>query len=90
MKVKNESEVAHSRPTLSDPMDCTLLSMAFSRQEYWSGVPLPSPPNNAKYINISSTFHFLSSVFFSFGDLFLEGQIFKLGNVIFFIEVELI
>ena len=31
---------------LSDPMDCSLPgppSMGFSRQEYWSGVPLPSP-----------------------------------------------
>ena len=92
MKVKSESEVAQSCPTLSDPMDCSLpgssvhgifqarvlewgviayisdqiradqslshvrllaipwtaayqapLSMGFSRQEYWSGVPLPSP-----------------------------------------------
>ena len=94
MKVKSESEVAQSCPTLSDPMDCSppgssvhgvfqarvlewvaisfsnawkwkvkvkslsrvwLLatpwtaahqappSMEFSRQEYWSGVPLPSP-----------------------------------------------
>ena len=46
MKVKSESEVAQSCPTLHDPMDCSLLgssSMGFSRQEYWSGVPLPSP-----------------------------------------------
>ena len=46
MKVKSESEVAQSYPTLSDPMDCSyqaLPSMRFSRQEYWSGVPLPSP-----------------------------------------------
>ena len=47
MKVKNESEVAQSCPTLSDPMDPAAyqapLSMGFSRQEYWSGVPLPSP-----------------------------------------------
>ena len=83
MKVKSESEVAHSCPTLSNPMDCsppgscvheavttvksvnlfggglvsklclTLaipwtvarqapLSMGFSRQEYWSGLPFPS------------------------------------------------
>ena len=35
MKVKSESEVAQSCPTLSNPMDC--------RQQYWSGVPLPSP-----------------------------------------------
>ena len=29
-----------------DPMDCSLQappSMGFSRQEYWSGVPSPSP-----------------------------------------------
>ena len=46
MKVKSESEVAQSCLTLSDPMDCSLPgspSMGFSRQEYWSGVPLPSP-----------------------------------------------
>ena len=32
-------------PTLSDPMDCSLPGSSvheFSRQEYWSGVPLPS------------------------------------------------
>ena len=45
MKVKSEREVAQSCPTPSnrtaayqDPP-----SMGFSRQEYWSGVPLPSP-----------------------------------------------
>ena len=46
MKVKSKSEIAQSCPTLSDPMDCSLPappSMGFSRQDYWSGVPLPSP-----------------------------------------------
>ena len=46
MVVKSESEVAQSCLTLSDPMDCSHQappSMGFSRQEYWSGVPLPSP-----------------------------------------------
>ena len=84
MKVKSESEVVQSCPTLSDPLDCSLpvssvhgifqarvlewgvivayclvvsssfvtpwtvahhtsLSMGFSRQEFWSGLPLPSP-----------------------------------------------
>ena len=46
MTMKSESEVAQSCPTLHDPMDCCLQappSMGFSRQEYWSGVPLPSP-----------------------------------------------
>ena len=45
MKVRSESEVAQSRPTPSDPVDCSLPappSMGFSRQEYWNGVPLPS------------------------------------------------
>ena len=45
MEVKNESEVAQSCPTLSDPMDCSPQappSMGFSRQEYWSGLPFPS------------------------------------------------
>ena len=46
MKVKSESEVAQSCPTLHDPMDCSLPGSSthgFSRQEYWSGLPLPSP-----------------------------------------------
>ena len=66
MKVKSESEVAQSCPTLRDPMDCNLpgsLSMGFSRQEYWSGVPLPSP--SVFYLNILSKvggiFKFLES-----------------------------
>ena len=32
--------------TLCDPMDCSLpalLSVGFPRQEYWSGLPFPSP-----------------------------------------------
>ena len=40
-------EVTQSCPTLCDPMDYTAhqapLSMEFSRQEYWSGLPFPSP-----------------------------------------------
>ena len=38
------SLVAWLCPTLCDPMDCTHqapLSMEFSRQEYWSGLPCP-------------------------------------------------
>ena len=45
MKVQSEREAAQSCPTLSDPMDCGLLGSSVrgcSRQEYWSGVPLPS------------------------------------------------
>ena len=46
MKVKNESKVAQSCPTVSDPWTAVHQappSMGFSRQEYWSGVPLPAP-----------------------------------------------
>ena len=46
MKVKSESEVAQSSPTLSNPWTSAYQappSMGFSRQKYWSGVPLPSP-----------------------------------------------
>jgi len=38
--------VAQSCPPLCDPTDCSPqapLSMGFSRQEYWSGLPFPSP-----------------------------------------------
>ena len=44
--IKKASEVAHSCPTLCNPIDCSLpgsSSMGFSRREYWSGLPLPSP-----------------------------------------------
>ena len=41
-----ESEVVQSCPTLCDPMDYQApLSMGFSRQEYWSELPFPSPGN---------------------------------------------
>ena len=46
MKVKSESEVAQSYPTLSDPMDCSLPGSSIHgtlQAKYWSGVPLPSP-----------------------------------------------
>ena len=45
MKVKSESEVTQSCPTLATPWTAAHQappSMGFSRQKYWSGVPLPS------------------------------------------------
>ena len=49
MMKESESEVAQLCPTLCSPMDSSLhqapLSMGFSRQEYWSGLPFPSPGN---------------------------------------------
>ena len=46
MKVKSEGEVAQSVRLLAAPWTAAYqapLSMGFSRQGYWSGVPLPSP-----------------------------------------------
>ena len=46
MEVKSESEVAQSCPTVATPWTAAHQappSMGFSRQKYWSGVPLPSP-----------------------------------------------
>ena len=46
MKVKSESEVALRVQLLVTPWTAAYqapLSMGFSRQEYWSGVPSPSP-----------------------------------------------
>ena len=43
---KVKSEVAQSCPTLATPwtIACQVpLSKGFSRQEYWSGLPFPSP-----------------------------------------------
>ena len=49
LKMKVKVLVAQSRPTLCDPMSCITrqapLSMGFSRQEYWSGLPFSSPGN---------------------------------------------
>ena len=51
MKVKSESEVAQSCPTLCDPMDGSHQappSLGFSRQEHWSGLPFPSPMHESE------------------------------------------
>ena len=45
--IESESEVVQSSPTLCDPWTNVAHqappSMGFSRQEYWSGLPFPSP-----------------------------------------------
>ena len=49
--IHSESEVAQSCPTLFDPIDPieepyqAPLSIGFSRQEYWSGLPFPPAEN---------------------------------------------
>ena len=57
MKSESESEFTQSCLTLCDPMTVAYqapLSVGFSRQEYWGGVPLPSPKLALpeKYLNI--------------------------------------
>ena len=46
---ERERERVQSCLTLCDPMNCIAhqvpLSMEFSRQEYWSGLPFPTPGN---------------------------------------------
>jgi len=40
-----------SHPTLCDPIDRSLLgplSLGFSRQEHWSGLPFPSPMHESE------------------------------------------
>ena len=51
MKVKSESEVARSCPTLATPWTAAYqapLSMGFSRQKYWNGVPRKSVYNQKR------------------------------------------
>ena len=50
VKVKSLSHVGLCA-TPSTAAYQALPSMGFSRQEYWSGVPLPSPHVNAKHVN---------------------------------------
>ena len=37
------SQVAQSCLTLCDPMDCSLPGFSVHGEEYWSGLPFPSP-----------------------------------------------
>ena len=57
MKVKSESEVAQSCPTPATPWTAAYQappSMGFSRQEYWSGLPLPSPRARTQTSNLDT------------------------------------
>ena len=53
VRTLSPSVVSDSFATLWTVAHQAPLSMGFARQEYWSGVPLPSPP-------ITSTFYLLS------------------------------
>ena len=55
MKVKSESEVAQCVQLLAIPWTAAYqapLSMGVSRQEYWSGVSLPSPKSSIGNLNL--------------------------------------
>ena len=57
MKVKSESEVAQSCQLIATPWTAAYQaspSMGFSRQEYWSGLPLPSCISYKKLITQST------------------------------------
>ena len=59
MKVKSESEVAQSCPTQrSHGLQPTRLlhPLDFSRQEYWSGSPLPSLPIELRHIKFINSY----------------------------------
>ena len=65
MKVKSESEVAQSYPTLATPWTAAHQappSMGFSRRKYWSGAPLPSPQTS---LDLPSSSQLPSSLYFS-------------------------
>ena len=69
----HESEVAQSCPTLATPWTIAYQApppMGFSRQEYWSGVPLPSPKTNldsilkSRDITLPSKFRLVKAMVF--------------------------
>ena len=61
--LQNEAAAAAAKslqscPTLATPLTAAHqapLSMGFSRQKYWSGVPLPSPPVMLKKLKLNSS-----------------------------------
>ena len=66
MKGKSESEVSQSCQTLATPWTTAYQappSMGFSRQKYWSGVPLPSPKTSISRVE---NLGYVTSLMFGF------------------------
>ena len=42
------AKTLQSCPTLCDPIDGSLRSLGFSRQEHWNGLPFPSPMHESE------------------------------------------
>ena len=75
MKVKTEGEVAQLCLILRDPMDCSLPGSSIhgiSRQEYWSGVPLPSWQTEGEKVEVVTDFLFLGFKITVDGDCSIE------------------
>ena len=66
MKVRSESEVTQSCPTLCDPMDYSPpgSSKGFSRQEYWSGVLLLESILKSRDITLLTKIHTVKAMVF--------------------------
>ena len=82
---KVEVLVAQSCLTLWNPMDCTCQasrSVEFSRQEYWSGLPLPSPEDlpNPGIESASPALQADSSPFESPGKMYICWERGELGD----------
>ena len=56
MKVKSESEVAQSCPTLRDPMDCSLSDSSVHGIFQARVLPLPSPEHLTKYMQMRDNY----------------------------------
>ena len=85
MKVKSESEVAQSCPTLSDPLDSSLPGSSvhgISRQEYWNGVPLPSPLVLVMMVELILSLDTTGKSFLSPGQKFLGAYMSPASNLV--------
>ena len=69
MKVKSESESLSCVRLFATPWTAAYQaspSMGFSRQEYWSGLPLPSPLNNYSTLSNIKRQYALGDLVFEF------------------------
>ena len=75
MKVKSESEVAQCVRPFMTPWTAAYqapLSMGFSKQEYWSGEPLPSPQVWVIVNNIAIAIHVQVFVWIRFQPFWID------------------
>ena len=86
MKVKGESEVAQSCPTLSDPMDCSLPGSSVhgifqARVPEWGAIAFSDEvPRRVKFIETESTIVVAGSFGRGKGKSLFRGHNFSLGR----------